>query len=211
MSTNSITNSTLAANGSRNPTARGEVEQRSKETSPPLGFVTPPRSKLISKHHTLTNLDFLRVKKRHRSIRYESTAFPPIGLSSIILPVLSNPNSLQADASISAKVELSNDPKTTFILATPDEVSMEMQHPAIKRPRAVYMVTNDSTRADSPVYSNSEVLENRYGSISGMFLPIHGGDPEKGLSREEGTMMTGKYRLKLKSRKRTVSSDFFKR
>jgi hypothetical protein len=209
MSTNSVANSTLAADGSRNPTARGDVEQRSKEAPPPLGFVTPPPSKLISKYHTLTNLDFLRVK-RHRSNSYESSAFPPIVLSPILLPVLSNPNALQADDSLSAKVELSSNPKTTFILATPDEVSIEMQHPAIKRPRAVYMATNDSTRADSPVYSNNEVLENRHGSMSGMFLPIHGSDPEKGLSREEGRAMTGKYRLKLKPRKRTVSSDLFK-
>jgi hypothetical protein len=211
MSTNSSAYSIQVANGSRSPTARGEVEQQSKEIPSPLGFVTPPTSKLISKHHPLTNLDFLRLK-RHRSNRYESTASPLIDRCSILEPELSNLNSLQADASISAKAEFSNVPKTKFILATPNQVTMEMQqHPAVKRPRAVSMVMNDSACADSPVYSNNEVLpENRHGSISGMFLPIHEGGPEKGMSREEGTMVTGNYRFKLKPRKRTVCVDLFK-
>jgi hypothetical protein len=210
MSTNSSAYSIQVANGCRSPTARGEVEQQSKETPPPLGFVTPPTSKLISKHHPFTNLDFLRLK-RHRSSRYESTASPPIDRSSILEPALSTLNSLLADASILSKAELSNVPKTKFILATPNQVSMETQHPAVKRTRAVSMVINDFTCADSPVNSNNEVVpENRHGSISGMFLPIHQGGSEKGLSREEGTMITGNYRFKLMPRKRTVCSDLFK-
>jgi hypothetical protein len=86
---------------------------------------------------------------------------------------------------------------------------MELQHPVVKRPRAVSMVRNDSTSTDSQVYSNDEISpENRHGSISGMFLPIHGSGLEEGLSQvEEGTMMTGKYALKLKPKKRTVRGD----
>jgi hypothetical protein len=210
MSTSPFAYSIQAANGSCSPTARGGVEQQSKETLvPTLCFVTPPTSKLISMNHSSTNLDFLRLK-RHHSNRYESTASAPIaiGRTSIEGPALSNINSLQADASISAKVELKNVPKTKFILATPNQVSMEMQHPAVKRPRAVSMVRNDSTSADSPVHSNDEISpENRNGSISGTFLPIHDGGLEEGLSQEEGTMMTGKYGLKLKPKKRTVRGD----
>jgi hypothetical protein len=208
MSTNSFAYSIQAANGSCSPTAReGVVAQQSKETLPPLGFVTPPTSKLMSKHHTLTNLDLLRLK-RHRSNRYESTASHPIGRSSISGPALSNLNSPQADASISAKVEISNVPKTKFILATPNQVCMELRHPAAKRPRAVSMVGNLSTSSESLVHSNDEISpENRHGSTSGMFLPIHDGGLEEGLSQEEGTMMTGKYRLKLKPKKRSVRGD----
>jgi hypothetical protein len=204
MSTNSFAYSIETANGSCSPTG---VEQQSKEAPPPLGFVTPPTFKRVSKHHPSTNLDFLRLK-RHRSNRYESTASSPTDQGSILGPALSDMNSLQADASISAKMELSNVPKTKFILATPNQVNMERQHPAVKRPRAVSMVRNDSTSADSPVYSNDEISpDSRNGSISGMFLPIHEGGLEEGLSQEEGTIMTGKYRLKLKPKQRTVYGD----
>lgn len=212
MSTNSFApHSILAANRSRSPNARGEVEQQLEESPPALGsYVTPPPSLHISKQLSSTNLDFLRLK-RHRSNSYASTASPPtIYCRSSVGPALSNHDSLQTDASISAKVEVSNVPKTKFILATPNEVSMEIHHPAVKRPRAVSMARNDSTSMDSRVYSNDEILpENRHGSISGMFLPIHEGDLEEGLSQEESTMMTGKYEFKLKPKKRTVRGELF--
>jgi hypothetical protein len=207
MSTNSFAYSIQDANGNCSPTARGRVDQRSKETPPPLGFVTPPTSKLMPKHHPSTNLDFLHLERK-RGNRYESTAYPPIGRTSIEGPALSSIDFLQADASISAKVEFNNVPKTKFILATPNQVGMKMQHPVVKRPRAISMARKDSTSTDSQMYSNDEIsLENRHGSISGMFLPIHDGGLEEGLSQEEDKMMTGKCGLVLKPKKRKVRTD----
>jgi hypothetical protein len=162
MSSDAFAYSNQAANGSRSPTTRGEVEQQSKETTS-----TPPSR--VSKLQPSTNLDLFRLK-RHRSNIHESAASPPIDRSSSAGPTLSNLDSLETNASISAKLELSNFPENKFILATPNQVSMEIQHPAAARPRAVYMLINDST---SKVHSNDEVFpEKRNGTISGMFLPV---------------------------------------
>jgi hypothetical protein len=210
ISTDSFAYTVQAVNGNRSPTARGEVEQQSEETAPPLqGYVTPPApSTLISKkHHSSTNFDVFRLKRR-RTNTYESTSSLPTDRGSIAGPALSNRDSLKTDASISA---FSDVPMTKFILATPNQVSMESQHPAIKRPRAVYMVRSDSTSTDSRVYhSNDDILpENRHGSISSMFLPVHEGGLEGGSSQEEGTMMTGRSGLRLKPKNLTARGDLF--
>jgi hypothetical protein len=204
MSTDSFAYSIQAVNGSRSPTARGEVEQQSEETAPPLqGYVTPPPSILIFS----TNLDVFRLKRR-RTNTYESTSSLPIDRGSIAGAALSNRDFLKTDASISA---FSDVPMTKFILATPNQVSMESQHPAIKRPRAVYMVRGDSTSTDSRVYHyNDDILpENRHESISSMFLPVHEGGLEGGSSQEEGTMMTGRCGLRLKPKNLTARGDLF--
>jgi hypothetical protein len=65
------------------------------------------------------------------------------------------------------------------------------------------MLRNESTSTDSWVQSNDEIFpENRQGSISDMFLPVHEGGLEGALlSQEEGTMMTGRHGLRLKPKK----------
>jgi hypothetical protein len=195
----SLAYSNQAANGRRSPTARGEVEQQFKEITS-----TPP----ISKHHSSTNLDFPR-RKRHRSNRYESAAFPRIDRRSSAGPALSNLDSLKTDASILANFELSNVPENTFILATPNQVSMAIEHTAVKRPIAVSMSRNNSTSTNSRVHSNDGILqENRHRSISGMFRPVHESSPEGGWSQEECSPV--RYGLKLKPKKLLVYGDLFK-
>jgi hypothetical protein len=201
MSSDSVACSVRSATGSRGLSPRGEVEQQSKETTS-----TPPHH--VSKHRSSTNLDFSRLK-RHRSSLYESATSPDIDRSSNAGPVLSNLYFLKTDASISAKFEFSNIPNNDFILATPNQLSVEIQHPAVKRPRALSMLSNESTNMDSRVHSNDEILpENRHGSMSSMFIPIHDGGEEGGLSGEEGSMMKEKYRLGPKPKQLTADLFF---
>jgi hypothetical protein len=195
MSSDSFAYSIQADTGGRGLSIRGEVEKQSKETTS-----TPPPH-VSKQHHSSTNLDLFRLK-RHRSNMHKSANSPAVDRISKAGPALPNLYFLKTDASISAKFELSNVPEKKFILATPNQLSVEIQHPAVKRPRALSMFRNESSSMGSRVFSNDEILpENWHGSISSMFIPIHDGGKEGGLSGEEGSTMNGKYILKMKPRK----------
>jgi hypothetical protein len=168
MSSDSIAFPMLSSAGSHSPTEASGIKQQSKETPPPLDYVTPPLSIVTSKHHSSTTTGSFRLK-RHRNNSYDSEVDHPfVRRSSTGRRVLwSNTDSFATGASFPTDLDLSNVPGDDgFFLATPNQVGMK--RPAVSMSRHV-------SSADSLVNSNDEILSEsgRHVSLSGMFLPIH--------------------------------------
>jgi hypothetical protein len=187
--------------GNHSPMTAGEVEQQSKDTtspSPRIGYATPP-TRDVSKHHSSTTLESFRRKRLRINESYPATSHPLARSAGTCTgPV---------------KLDLSNVPKNTFILATPDQVSMEMQYSNIGRARI--SVSHDNFTTDRILDSKSETLsENRHSpprptsstlfpsetsrvtpaffgnsdrnvTMSGMFLPIRDDGLEESPSQGE--------------------------
>ena len=103
-------------------------------------------------------------------------------------------------------LDLRDTPKNEFILATPNEVIMEIQDRVIEKPVAS-MARRFST-ADSQMNSNDERTlseKSRHVSLPGMFLPVHEDAPE-----EENTVMPERFGLRLKPKKQSVCHMLFK-
>jgi hypothetical protein len=192
---------------SNTATDANEVKQQSKETPPHQGgYVTPPPSVLISKHHSSTTLGSFRFKRHHNNSYGSAFYHPAVRSSSTGRRVLLNVDSFETGASFPTTLDSRNIPNNEFILATPNQVILEIQHPAMKR-SAVSVLRSRFATADSWVNSDDEILSenSRHVSLSGMFLPVHE-DALKG----DITVVPGRYGLRLKPKKLTERYRLFK-
>jgi hypothetical protein len=188
------------------PTGTSKVQQQSKEKPPPLGYTTPPNSVLISKHHSSTKMGLFRLK-RHRCNSYDSVIYHPVVRSSSTgRRLLLNVDSFETGASFPTPVDLRDTPKNEFILATPNQVTMEIQHPAIEK--SVASMSRRFSTADSQVNSDDEILSenSRHVSLPGMFLPVH----EDALEEDNIVMPGRRFGLTLKPKKQAVCHMLFK-
>jgi hypothetical protein len=189
--------------GSNIPTGAIEVKRQSKEIPPPLGYVTPPHFVLMSNDHCLTNLVSLRLK-RNRSNSYDSAIYHPLVRSSSKgggRRLLLNVDSIETSASFPPTLDLRDTSENEFILATPNLLMMEIQHPT-----TAIATSRCFSNADTLMSSKDEILSenSRYVSLSGMFLPVHENTP-----REDDTVILGRFGLRLKPRTLTVRHRHF--
>jgi hypothetical protein len=192
MSSDSIAFSIRSTTGRHSPTEASEVEQESKEIPPSLDYVSPPPSILISKHHSSATMGSFRLKER-RCTSYDSAVYhPAVRSTNTGRRDLSNVVSFETGASFPTTLDLRHVPKNEFILATPNQLSMEIQHPVVKRPRAVSMFRNESTSTESQVNSNDAILteNSRLTSLSGMFRPV-----QEDALEGDNTVVTGSVRI----------------
>jgi hypothetical protein len=206
MSSDSVAFSIQSATGSRSPTGASEVNQQSKEIPPSLDYVSPPPSILISKNHSSATMGSFRLKRR-RCNSYDSALYHPVVRSATIgRRDMSNAVSFESGASFPTTLDLRNE----FILATPNQLSTEIQQPAVRRPIALSMLRNESTSADSQVNSNDAILtENSRltSSLSGLFRPVQ----EDTLEGDSAGVVTGSDQILTVSKLRLLPRSTRKR
>jgi hypothetical protein len=189
--------------GSNSPTGAFEVKQQSKEKPPPLGYESPPHFVLTSSHHCFTNLGSFRLK-RNRCNSYDSAIYHPLVRNSSKgrrRRLMLNVDSFETSASFPTTLDLHGIPNNEFILATPQQLIMEIQHPA-----TASSTSRRFSNADTKMNSNDKILSenSRPVSLSCMFLPVHEDAP-----RGDDTIIRGRFGLRLKPKKLTVRHRHF--
>jgi hypothetical protein len=222
MSSEAIASTTRATTRSCSPTTTGGVEHQPEHAaSPPFGFVTPTR--FVARHEFSKSLESPPLKK-HRSNIFSSVDFKRVARSRTTGPTVSNLDFVYDDATILARLDLSNVPDNEFILATPNQVSssLKIEYPTdVVRPRTVSISRSD---ADTDFLADSEEIfgfsedENHdfprppssghnptMTTVQSMFLPIDANHLEASLSELHMNGTRG-YGLGLKPRpkKRTA-------
>jgi hypothetical protein len=144
--------------GSHSPTGSGGVEYQMEDTSspPPSASVTPIR--FVARHTFSKSLES-PPRKKYRSNVLSTVDSQRVDRCRSTGPTVSHLDFLHDDASILARLDLSNVPNNEFILARPDQVSsssFEIEYPAyMQRPRTVSISTNN---ADTDPIAYSEEM-----------------------------------------------------
>lgn len=160
MSFDSIASAAGVPTGSHKPTAvLGVVEHEPEDTtSPPFGFETPNR--FVARHAFSKSLES-PPRKKHRCNVSSSVYLQCIAPRSSTGPNVSHLAFLRDDASILARLDLSNVPSNEFILARPNQVSniCDLDYMTYKaRPRTVSVSTNDADADADPLADSEDIF-----------------------------------------------------